>query len=436
LRKEVPLQANTEMRLNQTKHTVHWNKYILLLFSFFLLFSCKKEVFVPDAQEPNDFALPIVRISTNNQPVVSKEEYIQGTFSINTEIPFRSLNERKIDIRGRGNSSWWQGDVWGKKPYQIEFEKKERILGMPEDKRWVLLAEISDKSLLRNRLSRELSQLSTLEFTPEFSFVELVMNDEHQGTYLFGEKVEATESRVRIGEFGFLVEIDHMDRIDADDVYFTSDAYLQINDESVFNIKAPEVTVGSGKHAEIKEHIRKFEEVLFSEDFANPIYGYESYTDVPSFIDWYLINEIGKTVDAQWFSSIFFTYIPGEKIKMGPIWDFDLSFGNVDYADAQYEEGFWIAENPWIKRLLEDPKFKDQVKNRFAHYYSNMPMLLEKMDEYAAYLEDSQKVNYDIWGTLGEKVWPNPVWYDTYEEEVEHLKNWFVKRMDWLNDNL
>ena len=425
------------MRVNQTKHTVHWHRYILLLFSIILLFSCKKEVFIPDVEGTiGEHPLPIVHINTNGISVVSKEEYLEGTCAINTEVPFRPLEEKTIDIRGRGNSSWWQGQVWGKKPYQVRFYEKTEILGMPEDRRWVLLAEISDKSLLRNRLSRELSQLSSLDYTPEFEFVDLVLNEQPQGVYLFGQKVEATENRVNLKQGGFLVEIDQDSRIDPEDVYFTSDAYTQIISSSVFNIRSPEVTHGSSKFLEIKNHIKEFEEMLFSEKFADSSEGYHSYIDVTSFIDWYLINEIGKTVDGHWFSSIFFTYESGEKIKMGPIWDFDLSFGNVDYAQARYVEGFWISENPWIKRLLEDPKFKEQVKDRFALYYSNMPMLLSKMDEYAAYLEDSQKVNYDIWGTLGEKVWPNPVWYETYEEEVDHLKNWFEKRMNWLNNNL
>ena len=101
----------------------------------------------------------------------------------------------------------------------------------------------------------------------------------------------------------------------------------------------------------------------FSANFANPTTGYAAYINIDSFVDWFLINEIVKNVDAQWWSSIFFHVIPGEKINMGPLWDFDLSFGNVDYADSQYAQGWWVRDNEWIERLLDDPAFCSASQN-------------------------------------------------------------------------
>ena len=155
-----------------------------------------------------------------------------------------------------------------------------------------------------------------------------------------------------------------------------------------------------------------------------------------SFIDWFLVNEIAKNVDAQWYSSIFFHWIPGEKIRMGPIWDFDLGFGNVDYADATFPEGWWVRWNSWIARMLEDPYFAARVKERYALMDSQRPEIKEAIYAWAEQLNLSQTENDSIWQTLGNYVWPNPVVYDTYQEEVEHLVTWLDTRMDWLAESV
>lgn len=130
--------------------------------------------------------------------------------------------------------------------------------------------------------------------------------------------------------------------------------------------------------------------------------------------------------------SIYFTYIPGEKIKMGPLWDFDLSYGNVDYANPEYPEGFSVKDNPWISRMFEDPYFISLVENRFSYYYNNLGYFNTYIDETSAYLERSQTFNDEIWQSLGTYVWPNPVWFNTYTEEVNHLKKSLSTRMNWL----
>jgi hypothetical protein len=157
--------------------------------------------------------------------------------------------------------------------------------------------------------------------------------------------------------------------------------------------------------------------------------------DVDSFVDWYLINEITKNVDSKSFSSIFFNVVPGEKIKMGPLWDFDLSFGNVDYAgdDFPTPEGFWVKDNPWFARLFTDSAFLEKVKTRFAYFKNNQNVIMDKIDAFAIKLNLAQQENDNKWETLGKYVWPNPVVFDTYTEEVAHLKTWYSQRMKWLD---
>ena len=160
--------------------------------------------------------------------------------------------------------------------------------------------------------------------------------------------------------------------------------------------------------------------------------GYAKYIDIDSFIDWYLISEITKNQDSRDFSSIFLNVMPGEKIKMGPLWDFDLAFGNVNYSDATNPNGFWVKDHRWYARLFQDPAFVVKVKSRFTYFKNNQNFILDKMDFYADYLKYSQQENNDKWNVLGNYVWPNPVFFNTYQEEVNHLKNWYTQRMNWL----
>ena len=252
------------------------------------------------------------------------------------------------------------------------------------------------------------------------------MNDSFNGIYNICQKVEETNRRVVLGDTGFLLEIDHPDRLDWDDVYFNSSDFL-------INIKEPEITFESPEFNYVKNHIITFENTLHGSNFKDPVNGYQKYIDVDSFVDWYLINEIVKNQDSKSFSSIYFHFIPGEKLKMGPLWDFDLAFGNVDYSECTYPEGFWVKHHKWYTRLFEDPFFVNKVKARFAYFRENQQYILDKIDFHANKLKWSQEENDKRWNLFGNYVWPNPVYFDSHEEEVSHLKNWYNQRMDWLD---
>ena len=374
--------------------------------------------------------LPVIYLTTeNNVAVESKEDYINGTVAIDGGRYFDDLPESIIEIRGRGNSTW---ALHPKKPYQIKFENKTEFLGMIEDKRWLFLAEYSDKTMLRNRTVFEMGHLSNLEYTTQGVYAEVYLNGLYNGTYNITQKVEESNNRVAIGDDGYLLEIDQDWRIDPDDVFFYTDEF---DGPGLVNIKEPSgISYGTPEYDYIRDYINDFENALFGEYFTSDAWGYKSYIDVPSWVDWFVINEITKNVDARSFASIFFSVIPGEKIKKGPIWDFDLSFGNTDYADSQYREGWWVKYNPWYERLFQDPEFVELVKARFTYYRENQQIILDKVDDFAEQLTYAQEENNEKWETFGQYVWPNPVVYDTHQEEVDHLKTWYIERMDWLEN--
>ena len=290
----------------------------ILLLSFYSCSEDRAIIEINEAVLPEPSSISIM--TENLQPVISRDDYIAG------EITISNINEDEdlvldLEIRGRGNSTW----TFPKKPYQIRFEDKQSILGMAKDKKWILLANYSDKTMLRNEVAFNLSRFSNLDWTPDSRSVELYINHEYVGVYQIVQKVEETSNRVNIGNDGYLLEVDQLSRLDEDDVYFESNNYL-------FNIKEPKLDAGDDEYNIINEYIQLTENTLLGDNFTGAGEGYEKYIDVASFIDWYLINEVTKDNDAIFFSSVFMNYIPGGKLKMGPVWDYDISLGNISYS--------------------------------------------------------------------------------------------------------
>ena len=409
----------------------------LSLLIVFIVLSCSKD----SSGSENLINIPILYIDTVGIEINSKEDYIEGSVSIIGSDGLTNLPSTKMKIKGRGNSTWWQGGIWGKKPYQIKFSEKTDVLNMSADKKWVLLAEISDISLIRNKIAREISNIIRFDYVPQAKYIDLYINNEYVGIYLVGQKVEESSNRVNIGDNGYLVEIDTdaQGRIDNDDVYFRSNIWSSHYEQGVFNIKEPNVDYNSIEFNIIKDYINNFESALFGENFKDPDLGYKSFIDLPSFIDWFLVNEIAKNQDAKSCSSIFLNYVPGEKIKMGPVWDFDLAFGNVNYSSAEDPEGFWIKENIWYEKMFEDPYFKELVKERLSYYKDNLDEILLKIDGYELYIAKSLDKNFALYPGLLDpnvEVWPVPDRYDNHNNYVINLKSWIQKRMSWLEASL
>ena len=387
--------------------------------------------------------LPIVYLNTFNQEVLSKENYILGEISVYGGLDYMDIEKTSIQIRGRGNSTWMGGGVQ-KKPYQIKFSDKQEVLGMPDDRRWILLAEHYDRSMIRNKLTFEIGQVSNFEYSPQGKYVEVFVNNKPQGTYVIAQKVEESKNRLDLGDNGYLIEMDQRYRVYEDDVYFEPPIFRQRAEkfswlDTIFNIKEPaNIEYNSESYSLIENFVNEFESVLFGNNFKDPENGYRSYIDIDSFIDWYLINEIGKSVDAYGYASVFFSYVPGEKIKMGPIWDFDLSYGNADYSPQAFEPtGNWINEHPWFERLLEDNYFRNKVIERYGFFYNKRDEFLDYVDKFQSQIYQSQKLNYELYQNLGEGIWNNnSAIFQTYEEDVEYLRSWLDERLIWMNGNL
>ena len=400
------------------------NLIFVLFFSIFL--SCSDDLYVEPALK-----IPVIKIETNNlEEISSKEDYVKGTFEFNSgDYDFEDFVQ-PIKIRGRGNSTW---DM-PKKSYQFKLDEKHNLFNFPEDKKWLMLANYSDKTMLRNTLAFELGYLSKLDWTPNYHFAEVVINGKAKGLYQFTEKVETgDDNRVKIRDEGFLLEVDQLSRIDYDDISFWTEKKL------LFVVKDPDLESGSSELEKIKSYVIQTENVLYSEEFDDPFNGYSKYIDVDSFVDWYLINEISKNNDAIFFSSVYMNYVQGGKLKMGPIWDFDIAFGNINYNNNEKIDGFYVKNAPWIERLFQDEFFVEKVKSRYNYFYSNKNTIIDKSNYYSEQLAQARFNNENIWNVLGKYVWPNNVTFNSswssspFKEEQNYLNSWISDRMDWLN---
>lgn len=380
-------------------------------------------------------ALPILRVNTNNSaPINSTETYVGGTLDITangTDLPDFS---GKTEIRGRGNSTWGMP----KKPYRIKLDKKSPILGMPTNKNWVLLANYSDKTLMRNKLAFNLGEWFGMSYSPRGQFVELFLNNIYQGSYFLTEQIKPDVNRVNITEMttadegaetitgGYLLEVDQ--RLDADHYWFTKK-------NVALTIKEPEA-ITDAQLGYINTYVQQMEDVLYSADFKDPSTGYQKYINDDTFIQWYWVNELFRNQDANFFSSIFLYKERNQKLSMGPLWDFDIAAGNINYNNSWQPTGWYIRKSIWISRLFEDPAFRSKAKAKWVATRSKIDGLMTVIDDAAKTLQYSQVENFKKWDILNTYVWPNYVVTGSYANEIAYLKNWLQTRITWIDAQL
>ncbi len=378
--------------------------------------------------------LPILYLETE-APVVSKDDYVKGKMTVdaNSKYP-QPVTTMQMEMRGRGNSTW----TMPKKPFRIKLDTKAELLGMPAAKKWVLLANFADKTLMRNYLALEISRRFEAVFTPRARFVEVILNGEYLGNYLLTDQVEVGPTRINIPELkktspdsevsgGYLLEVD--ERLD-ETVWFRS--LLQV----AFTVKSPE-EITAKQLDYIKNYVQQVENTLYSPEFAHPTTGYSKYLNIETFINWYLVNELLKNNDAVFYSSVFLYKDRNAKLSMGPVWDFDLAVGNVTYNGNNLPEGWWVKNAVWMNRLFDDPVFVQKVKARWNLLKgAQVATLYNFINTTAEELKNSQRENFNKWELLYNYTWPNTVSLGSYDSEVQYMKDWLSKRIKWMDTEI
>ena len=370
--------------------------------------------------------LPIVHITTDsNAPIVDKENWIKGTMRIEGKGRFADFSSSAIEIRGRGNSTW----DYPKKPYAIKLGSKAEVAGMPAHKRWVLLAHWNDKVTLRTELAFWLGrEYADFDWKQGGEQVELFLNGQHMGNYFLCEHIKVDKNRV---PDGYVIEIDEKAAAD-EPVFYTAITRLP------FNVKDPEVAVGSAEFAAVEKAVNDFEAILYGDDFLDEEAGYKSIAEIESFVDWWISNEFSKNADATFFTSCYMNLTAEGKIKMGPLWDYDLGWGNYvfDFPSTPFinsPEGFLIKDGAeWITRMFEDPEFVALVKEKWSVMYADRTVIVEKIKELAERQLASVYLNDLRWQRLSD-VGDYSLIRTYYKREVNNFIEWINARFVWMN---
>ena len=376
--------------------------------------------------------LPTVVINTEgSQEIVSKEEELSSTVYIISEEGTNLLATTETGVRGRGNASW---DQFPKKPYRLKFKSKQSPLGAPASaKKWTLISNYSDKSLMRNILAFEASRRIGQAYTPYCHPVDVIVNGEYRGCYQLCDQVEAAEGRVPAKD-GYLIEID---------------AYAWKEVSAFWSWRGTPVTIKHPDEDDItdsqRQHIESFfnqmETAALGEDFTDPEKGYRKYLDLESFLRNLLVGDFCGNTDLLWSVYMYKDATDG-KLYTGPTWDHDLSFDN-DYrsypVNANNDFIFLFVPSPAsdavrdiTRRIVkEDPEAKKLLAQYWNHALEegDLKTLPEYLDQTYVLLQKSQELNFKRWDILNSQVHMNFQALGTYEAEVNFLKNCLKERL-------
>ncbi|MDE6645151.1 MAG: CotH kinase family protein, partial [Muribaculaceae bacterium] len=261
---------------------------------------------------------------------------------------------------------------------------------------------------------------------------ELVMNGTYQGLYQLTEQLKIDENRVDVGDDGFLLEIDGRAGQDPGDVYFR-DSRLSRN----IVIKDPDVAYGSDDFEYIRSYIASASSALAKLNNDDGSEEYQDLIDVPSFVDWYLVNELTRNADAcTFFSSCYMNLKRGEKLRMGPLWDFDLAIGNYVFAGGEgynSPKGFSLRYVVWYANLYKSPQFVSELKSRFDALYNSRGDLYTSLRSQRDYIREAYIGNELRWHRLN--VGTNrDVISQNFDTRVEGIVSWLETRFNWMKN--
>ncbi|WP_316788640.1 CotH kinase family protein [Pedobacter frigoris] len=354
-------------------------------------------------------------VTTGNAPVVSKDDYLTATIKIEGNTAFKDFNGT-TKIKGRGNSTW----NYPKKPYRLKLDSKAALLGLAEDKDWVLLANYIDPTLMLNAVAMKTGQLLDIPYTNHIIPVDLTVNGTYMGSYSFTEQVAVAKNRVNIEDGGTLFELDSY----YDEPWkFKSTAY-----NLPVMIKYPDLTTQDQLNT-IKTDFQVMENAISATSFPNN--NYTDYIDINILADVLIVYMLTDNQEINHPKSTYMYKPKNGKYTMGPLWDFDWAYG---YEGSYKHFSKYNAPllpitktSPgtlFFSRLLSDPKVKTLFKQKWAAFKSSkLPQLLTYIDDYAATLEPSKARDYTKWNTGS----------GNFKLDVASLKTWIQNRSTYID---
>jgi hypothetical protein len=347
-----------------------------------------------------------------------------------------------VDIKGHGHSTW---ELFPKKPYRLKLASSTALLGMPANKNWVLLANYSDKTLSRNAVVSQLSRVLGFEYTPRARDIEVTLNGDYRGIYQLVEQVRVGSDRVNIPSLktsdttantingGYLLEVDER----SGEVFCPHSTMTSM----IFCVKDPDTLLDAGwekQRAYLTSYLQTVDRAILGPQFTDPVAGYAAYLDVESAINYFLANELVKNVDGNLRLSTYLYKKRDGKLYFGPLWDYDLALGNVNYDGADITSGWQVRTTQWYTHLFQDPAFAARVKARWAQMKSDkvVDKLFTYMSDRQRYLSKVQSRNFQRWPILDVWVWPNRVVAGTFSGEFAAMSDWLFYRNKWMDAEL
>ena len=384
--------------------------------------------------------LPTLYIDTyGNKAITSKTTYIYCTLRYVDEQDQVTVYD-SVQIRGRGNSTWGLQ----KKPYKLKFNEKERFLGpdRANAKKWTLLANAADKSLIRNAVTSALGEFTSLRFNPGCKFVDLVLNGLFLGNYQISDQIDIRKRRVDITEQdlpltddsdvtgGYLLEVDGFQ----DGNCFTTSNYgvpVRIHYPEDEDIKLKQ-------NQYVRNYITAFETALRSKPFDDLQNGYRAFVDEQSLIDWFLCTEISANIDG-YYSTYFYKDQGDSAFYWGPLWDYDIAYNN-DYritgtsTKLMTDVGYGQAKL-WVNRMWQDPWFAKTVCNRYTELLDKglVDYLFATIDSLNDLLQESQELNYQRWG-IDRRMYHEVVIFSSYDQYINDLQAFISAHCAWLKN--
>ncbi len=391
--------------------------------------------------------LPAVYITTDlSQPVERDKEYVRATLSMdpNGTYDLDPITDMPLQIRTRGNSTL----TFEKPAFKIKFDEKIKFFSDYKEKDWLLLANYTDVTMVRNAVGFNLSSKMGMEFAPGYTFVDLYLNGDYMGTYQVSDQIEVTGDRVQIEEnlpdidTGYLIELDYGLYRELNYQGWTDENYFTIPsdnrwEDTIYVLQSPDSNDSHYSEAQ-KEYIKEY-----MEEVTNTIKTGQDYShliDDSTFIDWYIVNEIMATTDCG-YSSVYFYKDKGGLLKMGPVWDMDLSSGNTKYVEME-PEGFFVPHtyrNEFLYYLMQYPEFVDKLQDRWNElYYPVISKVPDSVYFYSDQITESRYQNFERWEIIGynKAGWYAPdflVEMTDYNQHVFHLHDYLETRIAWLN---
>lgn len=342
-------------------------------------------------------------------------------------------------VRGRGNSTW---DFMEKKPFRINFDKKQNFLGMAANaKKWTLLANAVDKTLLRNPLAFEISKMQQFEYTPDHTMVDVVLDGFYYGSYMASDQLEIREFRIDIDD------IDGMDEEDLNEDNITGGYHMEIDAYAELEplyfktprglpitIQSPEEgTALPSQKAWIENHLTLTENMLFE----NPVEALKQYIDLESAVKYYIHSELTGNCDSYWCIHCY-KKRGDDKLYFGPVWDYDQAFltnERVPLYTETLNTNHGVAQF-WFRKIMQTDTAQVTVSRMWKELKNkNLEShLIDYLYDNAERLQASQALNFERWNSMNRKVWFEGALFDTYEENIDFVKDFIEKRFAWFDE--